>query len=84
MLEQYAEELTKVIMMMGVNLTYAALCIVLGIVAMVGGYKLFDRFTPFNTGEELKNENTAVAIFNGAIVLGVAICSGIIIGLACN
>jgi len=84
MIEQYAEELTKVIMMMGVNLTYAALCIFLGILSMVVGYKIFDKLTPFDTGKELANENNAVAIFNGAIVLGVGLCSGIIIGLACN
>ena len=77
-------EIEKIVSMMVINTSYAAVCITLGLIAMVVGYKLFDRLTPFNTGEELKNENTAVAIFNGAIVLGVAICSGIIIGLACN
>lgn len=77
-------EIVKLFSMMAVNGTYAALCIVLGIIAMVVGYKIFDKLTPFTTADELKNGNIAVAIFNGAIVLGVAVCSGIIIGLACN
>jgi uncharacterized membrane protein YjfL (UPF0719 family) len=67
-----------------INGAYATGCIVLGLIAMIAGYKIFDKLTPYDTGEELKNMNIAVAIFNGAIVLGVGLCSAIVIGMACN
>jgi len=84
MIAQYTEELTKIVVMMGINLTYAALCIILGILAMLVGYKLFDKITPFDTAQLLEKNPLAVGIFNGALVLGIGICSGIIIGLSCN
>ena len=76
--------MNSLISMMVINFSYAAMCIVLGLGVMVIGYKLFDRLTPFNTGEMLSKDPLAVAIFNGAILLGVSICSGIIIGLSSN
>jgi len=79
-----ASELISMLPMMAVNLSYAAMCIMLGILAMVVGYKIFDKLTPFNTADILEKDPRAVGIFNAAIVLGVSVCSGIIIGMACN
>lgn len=76
--------IASIIMAAGINLTYAVICIVISIVAMVVGYKIFDALTPFNTAIELQSGNNAVAIFNGLIVLGIGICSGLVIGLSCN
>ena len=78
------QEISSMLATMAINVTYAAVCIIIGLIFMVIGYKLFDRMTPFNTGEMLSKDPLAVAIFNGAIVLGVSICSGIIIGLSTN
>lgn len=78
------QEVLNMLATMIVNTVYAGVCISIGLLFMVLGYKLFDSMTPFNTGEMLSKDPLAVAIFNGAIVLGVSICSGIIIGLACN
>lgn len=77
-------QLANTIMMMGLNVVFASVCALLGLVAMVVGYKIFDKLTPYATGEELANGNLAVAAFNSAIVLGVGLCFAIIIGLACN
>jgi len=68
----------------GMNLSYAIVCIIIGIISMLTAYKLFDKVTHFNTADELKNANLAVAVFNGCIVLGSAILSALIIGLSVN
>jgi uncharacterized membrane protein YjfL (UPF0719 family) len=78
------EMIPKFLNMLSVNVVYALVCIFMGIFAMWVGYKIFDRVTFYNTAEELQKGNTAVAIFQGAVVLGVAICSALIIGLTCN
>ena len=77
-------DLANIAVMGGVNLTYAVICIVVSIVAMVIGYKVFDVLTPFNTAKELRDGNIAVAVFNGLVALGIGICSGLVIGLSCN
>jgi len=52
-----------------VNFCYA----VLGVFLMYVAYRVIDRLTPeVNFAEELKRGNVAVAIFIGAIFLGVA------------
>lgn len=84
MLAQYTEELTKIAMMMGVNITYSVLCITIAIMFMILGYKLFDKITPFDTAEMLAKDPKAVGIFYGAVVLAVGVCSGIVIGMSCN
>lgn len=68
----------------GINLGYAIVSILIGILAMFGAYKWFDKVTPFNTAEELKNNNLAVAVFNASIMIGSAILSALIIGMAIN
>lgn len=78
------ERLTSLALMAGINLTYSVACIGVAIMAMLVGYKLFDKITPFNTADILSEKPMAVAIFNAAIILGIGICSGIVIGLASN
>lgn len=78
------EMITSVTETMVINIAYAIICIVVAITAMAAGYTLFDKLTSFNTDEELKQGNIAVAIFYGCIALGIAICSGLVIGLSCN
>jgi putative membrane protein len=57
----------------GVNFLYA----VLGVVLMFLSYKVFDWLTPkVNFAEELKKGNIAVAIFVGALFIGIAIIVG--------
>ena len=44
---------------------------VIGIVASLAGFKLWDRFTPGNLEEEIcKKQNIAAAILGAAIILG--------------
>lgn len=76
--------LNSILSMAGINLTYSIVCIIIGIIGMVVGYKIFDALTPFSTADELKDGNTAVAIFNGLVALGIGICAGLIIGMSVN
>lgn len=76
--------ITSIALMGGVNLTYSVICIFISIIAMLVGYVIFDKLTSFKTATELKDGNIAVAIFNGLIVLGIGICSGLVIGMAVN
>jgi uncharacterized membrane protein YjfL (UPF0719 family) len=47
---------------------------VIGIVASLAGFKLWDRFTPGNLEHEICNkQNIAAAILGAAIILGVSI-----------
>lgn len=78
------EMLPEFFRMLIVNTIYAVVCISLGIFAMWVGYTVFDKITFYNTADELKKGNIAVAVFQGAVVLGVSICSALIIGLAYN
>lgn len=74
----------NIVLTAGVNLSYAIICIIVGIVAMVVGYKVFDSFTPFDTATIIEKSPVAVGIFYGLIALGIAICSGLVIGLSVN
>ena len=60
-----------------INFFYA----VLGVLLMFFSYKIFDWLTPqLNFAEELKKNNTAVAIFIAALFISI----GIIVGGALN
>lgn len=46
----------------------------IGIVAAIVGFKLFDRFTPGHLGREIvEHRNVAAGIVAGAVILGVCI-----------
>lgn len=77
-------ELMDIVVMGSINLSYAIICIIIGIAAMVIGYKIFDKLTPFDTAKVLEKEPLAVGVFNGLIALGIGICSGLIIGMSVN
>lgn len=77
-------DVLNIISTAGINLSYAVICIIVGIIAMVIGYKIFDKLTPFSTASILEKEPLAVGIFYGLIALGIGICSGLVIGLSCN
>jgi uncharacterized membrane protein YjfL (UPF0719 family) len=48
------------------------------------GYKIFDKFTSFNTSEELAKDNRAVGMVVLGIFIGVGIAIGLVIGLGLN
>jgi uncharacterized membrane protein YjfL (UPF0719 family) len=53
----------------------------LGILLTLLGFKLFDLITPFSLSKELaEDENRAVAIVTGAVILGVALVASRAIG----
>jgi uncharacterized membrane protein YjfL (UPF0719 family) len=59
---------------LGQAIAYMILFAAVGIVAAIGGYKLFDKCTPGDLHNEiLQNRNVAAAIVAGAVILGVCI-----------
>jgi uncharacterized membrane protein YjfL (UPF0719 family) len=63
------------------NFTYAIIGGVITIFFMYLGYKVFDRTTPFDTAQELKNGNRAVGAMVQGILIGIGIAIGLVIGL---
>ena len=51
---------------------------------MYVGYKIFDKFTDFNTSKELAKDNRAVGMVVLGIFVGVGIAIGLVIGLGLN
>lgn len=78
----FTHELIRMVVMMIVNLAYSTIAIGIGITAMRVAYSVFDRLTPFNTGEMLEKDPKAVGMVVAGILIGVGVCSGLIIGLA--
>lgn len=66
------------------NMGYAVAGALVTLVFMLGGYKLFDKVTPFDTSRELAEKNMAVGIVVGAIFIGLGIAIGLVIGLGLN
>lgn len=59
---------------LGQAIGYMLLFAVIGILAAIGGYKLFDKCTPGDLHKEiLENKNVAAAIVAGSVILGVCI-----------
>ena len=59
---------------LGQAIGYMILFAAVGILAAIGGYKLFDKCTPGDLHNEiLQNRNVAAAIVAGAVILGVCI-----------
>ena len=67
-----------------VNIVYSIIGGVLTLVFMYIGYKWFDRFTDFNTSNELANDNKAVGLVVMGIFIGVGVAVGLVIGLGLN
>lgn len=73
-------QLTAIIL----NFIYAILGGILTLLFMHFGYKWFDRFTDFNTSEELSKDNKAVGLVVMGIFIGIGIAVGMVIGLGLN
>jgi uncharacterized membrane protein YjfL (UPF0719 family) len=55
-------------------LGYMVLFAAVGILAAIGGYKLFDKCTPGDLHQEIvQNKNVAAAVVAAAVILGVCI-----------
>jgi len=64
------------------NMTYALCGVVLTLVSIAVGYKLFDLMTPFNTASELDAGNIAIGIVVGSIFISVGLAVGLVVGLS--
>jgi uncharacterized membrane protein YjfL (UPF0719 family) len=67
-----------------VNFIYSLMGGFLTLFFMYIGYKVFDKFTDFNTSEELAKDNRAVGMVVLGIFVGVGIAIGLVIGLGLN
>ncbi len=66
------------------NFVYAVFGVILTLIFMLLGFKLFDRVTPFDTSKHLSNNNIAVGIVVGSIFIGLGIAVGLVIGMGLN
>ena len=66
------------------NFVYAVIGGIITLCFMWAGYKLFDRFTHFDTSEELAKDNRAVGLVVLGIFSGVGIAIGLVIGMGLN
>ena len=67
-----------------VNFIYSVIGGVLTLLFMYFGYKWFDRFTTFDTSDELAKDNRAVGLVVMGIFVGVGVAIGLVIGLGLN
>ena len=66
------------------NFVYAVFGVILTLIFMFLGFKLFDRVTPFDTSKQLSDNNTAVGIVVGSIFIGLGIAVGLVMGMGLN
>ncbi|MCK5543171.1 MAG: DUF350 domain-containing protein [Desulfobacterales bacterium] len=66
------------------NFIYAIFGVIITLIFMVIGFKLFDKLTPFNTSKQLEENNIAVGIVVGSIFIGLGIAVGLVIGMGLN
>ena len=66
------------------NFVYAVFGVILTLIFMLLGFKLFDRVTPFDTSKQLSENNTAVGIVVGSIFIGLGIAVGLVMGMGLN
>ena len=67
-----------------VNFIYCLIGGVLTLLFMYFGYKWFDRFTTFDTSDQLAKDNRAVGLVVMGIFVGVGVAIGLVIGLGLN
>ncbi len=67
-----------------VNLIYSIIGGVLTLLFMYFGYKWFDKFTKFDTSNELAKDNRAVGMVVMGIFIGIGVAVGLVIGLGLN
>ncbi|WP_022669067.1 DUF350 domain-containing protein [Desulfospira joergensenii] len=66
------------------NFLYAVFGVILTLIFMLVGFKLFDRVTPFDTSKQLSDNNISVGIVVGSIFIGLGIAVGLVIGMGLN
>jgi len=67
-----------------INFVYAIVGCSITLVFMALGYVLFDKITPFDTHVELEKGNQAVGTVIAAIIVGLGIAVGLVIGMGLN
>ena len=67
-----------------VNVIYSIIGGVLTLLFMYFGYKWFDKFTKFDTSNELAKDNKAVGLVVMGIFIGIGVAVGLVIGLGLN
>ena len=67
-----------------INFIYSVIGGVLTLLFMYFGYKWFDRFTTFDTSDQLAKDNRAVGLVVMGIFVGVGVAVGLVIGLGLN
>ena len=67
-----------------VNLIYSIIGGVLTLLFMYFGDKWFDKFTKFDTSNELAKDNKAVGLVVMGIFIGIGVAVGLVIGLGLN
>ena len=66
------------------NFTYAILGALITICLMMLGYKVLDWLTPFDTSQQLGENNVGVGIGVGSMFIGLGIAVGLVVGLGLN
>ena len=66
------------------NFLYAIFGVIITLIFMAIGFKLFDKITPFDTSKQLEDNNIAVGIVVGSIFVGLGIAVGLVIGMGLN
>ena len=66
------------------NFLYAIFGVIITLIFMAIGFKLFDKMTPFDTSKQLEDNNIAVGIVVGSIFVGLGIAVGLVIGMGLN
>lgn len=66
------------------NFLYAIVGVIITLIFMIIGFKLFDKITPFDTSKQLEDNNIAVGIVVGSIFVGLGIAVGLVIGMGLN
>ncbi len=66
------------------NFLYAVFGVIITLIFMLLGFKLFDRITPFDTSKQLADNNVAVGIVVGSIFIGLGIAVGLVMGMGLN
>lgn len=82
--QAFATQITQTVVLMALNITYSIICIGVGIVAMRIAYKMIDKLTSFDTARLLEKDPRAVGLMVMGMMIGIGICSGLIIGLSTN
>ena len=66
------------------NFLYAIFGVIITLIFMIIGFKLFDKITPFDTSKQLEDNNIAVGVVIGSIFVGLGIAIGLVIGMGLN